>query len=416
MTTLNNTSPKPLTTWHYLIVAVAGVAFFIVNVIVTHNYFTSQFPGGNDSIPRYYGVRAWLFDGLNPYSEEVSERGQIAIYGRLANDLGEDKARFAYPFYTIFFFIPVAWLDWNWARAVGIALTETALVATTLFGLRTFRWSPPAWVLAITILWTIIFYHGTRTIILWQFAAISAALIAIGMWAIKERRDVLAGVCFALATAKPQMMFLILPLVGLWSLTARRWRFTVSLAISMLVLVGLSFLFVPTWLTDMAGQIDSYQNYTDIGSPINTLTRIVFPFLGQPVEWILNVLLAGWLLWEWWLVRRDDDGRFDWVISLTLVITNMIAFRTATTNYVMMLPALMYLFALTARKWGMKGNLIAVLVELVLFVGLWVLFVVTVNGRVEQPPMYLPLPFLLLAWLILVRKDANEQVLSSANG
>jgi hypothetical protein len=51
-----------------------------------------------------------------------------------------------------------------------------------------------------------------------------------------------------------------------------------------------------------------------------------------------------------------------------------------------------------------------------LLVGLWVLFVITVNGRIEQPPMYLPLPFLLLAWLILVRKDANEPALSTTHG
>jgi hypothetical protein len=407
MMTLPNKPTVSIPRWQYIAIGVLGVVLLVANVIVTHNYFTSQFPGGNDSVPRYYGARAWMFEGLNPYSDIVKERGQFAIYGRPANDSGEDKADFAYPFYIIFFYLPVALLDWNWARAVGIVVLEVCLVATALFSMRAFRWSPPPWLLAVTVLWTIIFYHGTRTLILWQFAGVSAVLITMGLWAIKEKRDVLAGVCLALATAKPQMLFLILPLIGLWSLTARRWRLSASLAISMLALLGISFLLVPSWLSDMLRQIQSYQNYTDIGSPINTLTRVVFPFLGQPVEWVLNIVLIGWLLWEWWQVRQGDAGRFDWVLALTLVITNMVALRTATTNYVMMIPALIYLFSLTARRWGTKANIAIVLVELALFVGLWVLFVVTVKGRIEQPPMYLPLPFLLLGWLIAVRKDAH---------
>lgn len=387
-----------------LLLAMAG------NVVFTYFYFTSRFPGGNDSVPRYYGVRAWLFEGVSPYSEEVSERGQYAIYGRLANDEGEDKARFAYPFYVIFFYAPLAWLNWEWARAIGIVSLELALIVSVIASLRAYRWTPPPWLLAVTIVWALLFYHGARTIILWQFAGIAAGLIALGMWAINGRRDALAGVCFSLATAKPQMMFLILPLLGLWSITARRWRLLASLAIGMSTLIGLSFLLVPAWLTDMLAQIEGYQKYTDIGSPINTLTNVVFPFLGQPVEWALYAALLLWLLWEWWKVRDGAGARFDWTMALTLVITNLVAPRTATTNYVMMIPALMFLFVAAVRTWGTKGTAGVIVTELILLVGLWVLFAATVQGRIEQPPMYLPFPFSLLAGLIIFRFVKQERV------
>jgi len=376
---------------------------FVADVIFTHNAFTVRFPGGNDSVPRYVGARAWLFEGLNPYREEVSERGQIMIYGRLANDLGEDKARFAYPFYVIFFYVPLAGLNWEWARAAGTVSLEIAMIVIAVTSWRMYKWTPPPWLFAITVIWLIVFYHGARTIILWQFAGLSAMLITLGMWAIKEKKDVAAGLCFALATAKPQMMFALLPLIGVWSLTARRWKLGASLAVSLIVLVGVSFLFVPTWLSDMLYQIRSYQDYTDIGSPINTLTQIYFPFLGAPVEWGVVSLLVMWMLWEWWQVRASDEGRYDWVVALTLVITNLIAFRTATTNYVMMMPALFYVFALMAQRWGTKANVWIAVTEVVLFIGLWILFAITVKGRVEQPPMYLPLPFTLLIALIILR-------------
>lgn len=382
---------------------------FVANVIITYRYFTVPFPGGNDSIPRYVGARAWLFEGLNPYHEEVSERGQRLIYGRLANDLGEDKARFAYPFYVIFFYVPLAGLSWEWARAIGTVSLEMAMIIIAVAAMRLYKWTPPPLLFAFTLALSLIFYHGARTIILWQFAGIAAMLIALGMWAIKQKREVFAGICFALATAKPQMMFLLLPLVGLWSLTARRWRLAASLTISMIVLVGVSFLFVPSWLSEMLNQIRAYQDYTDIGSPINTLARLYFPFLGEAAEWGVVGILSAWLMWEWWQVRASDEGRYDWVMALTLVITNLIAFRTATTNYVMMLPALFFLFAVMARRWGAKATAWIATIEIILLVGLWWLFAITVKGRIEQPPMYLPLPFGLLIALIIFRPKALNE-------
>ncbi|MBI3244767.1 MAG: DUF2029 domain-containing protein [Chloroflexi bacterium] len=385
----------------------AGLLLVVValgNIIFLHDFFTARFPGGNDSIPRWVGSLAWFSEGLNPYSDEVTDRAQEMIYGRRARP-EEDKQRFVYPFYTVFFYLPLLWLNYEWARAVGMVLLEVSLILTTIVSLRMYQWKPPSWLLALTVIWAVIFYHGARTIILWQMAGVVAVLIAVGLWAVKERRDVLAGVCLALATIKPQMTFLLLPLLGLWSLSARRWRLAASLAMSMAVLVGGSFLLLPGWLNDMQRQLADYTNYTHIGSPINILTQTVFPFLGQPVEWALVTILTVWLIWEWWGVRRDDGGRFDWVLALTLVATNLIVTRTATTNYVMMLPALIYLFVLAARAYGPKAHLWIALTEIVLLVGMWVVFVVTVQGREEQWPVYLPLPFGLLLGLMMYRRN-----------
>jgi len=272
-----------------------------------------------------------------------------------------------------------------------------------------YQWKPPLWLLALTVMWSVVFYHGARTIILWQLAGVVAALIAVGLWGIKEQRDVLAGVCLALASVKPQMAFLILPLIGVWSLATRRWKLAASLTVSLSVLVGVSFLLLPSWLSDMRLQLADYTNYTHIGSPLNIVTQIVFPALGQPVEWALISVLVVWLLWEWWLAWKHDSERLDWALALTLVITNLVVTRTATTNYVMMLPALIYLFAVAARTYGAKAYLWIALTEVVLLAGLWVLFAATVQGREEQWPVYLPLPLVLLSGLIMCRRNTIHQ-------
>jgi hypothetical protein len=393
--------------WQRIGLAILLITFFI-GAVFLHNNFTRQVPGGTDSTPRWVGTQAWAFEGLNPYSEEVTARAQQMVYGRLAKP-GEDKQKFAYPFYVIFYYLPLIWLDYNLARAIAMVILEGALISLTVLSLRTYRWSPPPWLAALTIAWAVLFYHGARTILLGQFAGISAVLIALSIWAIKERRDVLAGCALALASPKPQMLFLLIPLVGLWGLTARRWKITAAIAVTMSILTGLSFLFLPSWLSEMQAQLSDYTTYTHIGSPINILTTLVFPFLGAPVEWILNGILVAWLAWEWWQVRFSDTGKFDWVVALTLLVTNLVVVRTATTNYVMMLPALFYLLAAFSRTKGKRANLWIALIEIGLFIGLWMLFLFTVQGAEEQWPVYLPLPLGLLVALLVFRPKGSAR-------
>ncbi len=393
--------------WQIVTILIVFLGVF-TGAVFLHYRFVQQVPGGTDSVPRWVGTHAWVFEGLDPYSDEVTLRAQRMVNNRPALP-GEDKLRFAYPFYVVFYYLPFIGLDYNLARAIWMVMLEASLVGIALLGFRTYRWSPPPWLAALTVAWVVLFYHGVRTIILWQFAGISAVLIALSIWAIKERRDVLAGVALALASPKPQMVFLLLPLIGLWGLTARRWKITAASIVTMAVLAGLSFLFLPTWLVEMQAQLADYTTYTYIGSPINILTAIVFPFLGAPVEIVINSALVIWLLVEWWQVRSSDQGRFDWVLALTLLVTNLIALRTATTNYVMMLPALFYLFAAFARAKGRRANKWIAMVEIALFIGLWALFAFTVKGSEEQWPIYLPLPFGLLLALIAFRPRGKPQ-------
>ncbi|HJX41553.1 MAG TPA: hypothetical protein VJ345_08825, partial [Anaerolineales bacterium] len=74
----------------------------------TANYrVASQFPGGNDFLPRWVGAREWLQHGTSPYDRRVTEAAQRMIYGRLADPAaGEDIAHFAYPLPAMLFFGP----------------------------------------------------------------------------------------------------------------------------------------------------------------------------------------------------------------------------------------------------------------------------------------------------------------------
>jgi hypothetical protein len=255
--------------------------------------------------------------------------------------------------------------------------------------------------LAITLLWAVIMYNSTRTIILGQFAGPIFLCLAVSLLALKQDRDVLAGFLLSLTTLKPQMSYLIIPALLLWAVWHNRWRFVAGFTGAMALLASLSFLLLPSWLTSFIDQVRYYPAYTVTPSPLRVITGTFFPRLGQPVEYVLIGLLLLVMLWQWWQLRQETavTPKFLFIISLTLIVTNSIIVRTATTNYVIMYIPLFLLLHTISQRWR-GGNVWAASLLLALLVSTWALFLATIQGDFEHPATYLPLPIGLLLGLV----------------
>lgn len=376
------------------------------DVWATYVLFTSRYPGANDFASRWVGARAFWRDGLSPYSDEATRQIQLLIYGRPIlpeEELEFDPGPFAYPFYTVFLLLPLVWLPYPWAEAVWLVVLQVCLLVGLLLALRIHVWRPPRWLLACTAVWAFLFYPDVRALILGQFAVFVFAMVALALWALKGRRDVLAGLCLALSTVKPQMVFLLVPLLLWWMVREQRWRFVGSFLGGMILLLGASWLAEPWWMTGFLRQVARYPTYTAIGSPISILTRFVFQALGVWGAVVLSVLAVAFLVGALgWASRQETARAFEWAVGVCLIVTNLLALRTATTNYVVLLLPL----AMTFRAFQCErtGPWLVLLVEVVLLVGLWVLFLTTVVVKFEHPVVYLPLPFGLLAIFALGRR------------
>ena len=276
-----------------------------------------------------------------------------------------------------------------------------SLIGGVVLCLRLVEWRMPPWLLGVMLLWTVVFYNSARTIILGQFAALIFLWLAGSLWALQRERDVLAGVLLALTTIKPQMSFLLIPLLLLWGMGQRRWRFVGGFSAAMVGLLGLSFVLLPGWLAGFLTQVTAYPGYTITGSPIWVLTGFYFPQLGRPVELGLSALALGYLLVEWWRGWRETavTDEFLLLTGLTLLVTNLIVVRTATTNYVVLYILVIWGLKQVSDHWP-AGKWLVAAFFLLSTVGTWLLFLATIVGDQEHPINYLPLPFLLLAMLI----------------
>jgi hypothetical protein len=286
---------------------------------------------------------------------------------------------------------------------------EFALLAGVFLIIAMYRWRPPLWLAAFTAVWAILFYHGARTIVLGQVAGLVYLGLALSLWALHRRADALAGIALAFCTIKPQMIYLLIPFLLWWGWRRRRLRFLAYFAGVLAVLAGLSFLFLPTWPLDFVNQLLAYRSYealgytNRIGSPAWIISHVYLPLLGEAGEIMIVVLLLLYVAYTWQRYRDRPDA-FHWVVGITLVATNMITPRAATTNYIVLLLPLLLLFVALSRR-ARYGNWLVLAAELTWLVGLWLLFGVTVEGNLEGPLLYLPLPLIVLAAMLLYRRQ-----------
>jgi hypothetical protein len=125
---------------------------------------------------------------------------------------------------------------------------------------------------------------------------------------------------------------------------------------------------------------------------------------------VISLLLGLGMLFAWWLaLRPNGDDWFHWTLGITLVVSNLVVPRSATTNYVLMLVTILWVFAALDRspRWGRPVLLLSWLVS---FASLWWLHFATVVGNQEQPIMFIPIPVVVGLVLLVgygwLRRDA----------
>ena len=390
--------------------SVALLLLFVGMVVGTYFAYTVRFPGANDFYPRWRGAQLFWQEGIDPYSVEATEAIQTDMYGRLALP-NEDQVLFVYPFYVAFPLLPLIGLPYAWVQAIWLVVLMFSLVAGTILCLQFLDWQPPLWLTAVTLLWAIVYYSSTRTIILGQFAGLVFVCLIGCLFLLKKKFDVSAGLLLALATFKPQMVFLIIPALLIWGIGQKRWRFVGGFLGWLTGLAGFSFILEPRWLIGFMGQVFAYSGYTVVGNPIQIVTTYYLPLpqdgaVATAVDWAVRAILVIWLIYWWRVFPRTtiESSQFLYIVSITFVVTNLIVPETATTNYVMLYLPLLWGLHHIAKRWQW-GHIGVAVFDIVSFFLIWAIFLLLIEGNAENPFMFLPLPFGLLGMLIFGKRQ-----------
>jgi len=256
------------------------------------------------------------------------------------------------------------------------------------------------------MLFAFFWYNAVRPLINGNAVIIVAFLLAGAFWAIKEHADEMAGVLLAFSTIKPQVVVLLLAFVVFYAAVNGRWRLILWLVGTVVILSGATMLLLPDWILQNIREVLRYPGYNPPGTPGAALA-VWMPAIGQKIGYVFTAGVALTLLVEWIAARKADFKGFLWAASLTLVLSPWSGIQNDPGNFIIMFPALTMILALLDDRWRRSGWLVSLGLIVIILVGLWWIFLntlQTVNGQPQQSPvMFFPLPALLVVLLFWVR-------------
>lgn len=387
-----------------LLLTALFVAIVLLYGTLLRYTFTPYYQGANDFFIPWLAVRALVWEGADPYGPEVTRAIQTRLFGGEAPP-DHHQFDFAYPLTVAPLLAPYTALPYRWAQPLWHATLHGLLIAGLLLWARALFDRPLAPLLLVGLgLWGLTFYHAARAFILGQIAVVGFATAAVALWALHERRWVTAGVALAIATVKPQLAFLLVPLcllLGWWGggkdREERRALF-LGFALALGVLLGLAFLWQPAWPLAWLRRLTEYNRYTSVGQATDALSVLALALqrlgLGQPwVAPLATTLLVAPLGWAAWRQRQHPDWL--WLGSAALLVTAWITPRTATTDQTLLLLPLVYLLGRVPRAR-------ALLIAIVGWAMMWAAFFATLRGDTEALTMRLWFPLLVaLLWLVV---------------
>jgi len=267
-------------------------------------------------------------------------------------------------------------------------------------------WRIHGWILAVYLIFALLWYHAVRPLINGNAVILVALFIAGALEAIRHGRDEFAGVLLAFSTIKPQLVVLIIPFILFWSITVQRWKILIWLLITLVILSVSAMIFVIDWPLQNLVEVLRYPGYNPPGTP-GAAFSTWWPVLGSRLGWGLTIVLGIVLGIEWYLVRGKDYRWFLWTACLTLVISQWIGIQTDPGNFIVLFIPLVLIMATWEVRWGVKkGQIVALVMMIMLFVGVWGIFLATIDygDQPQQAPiMFFPLPLFILVGLYWVR-------------
>ncbi len=370
------------------VILYAALAFGIYNGLTRHAL------GANDFYSRWMGARALFLRGENPYSENVTREIQMGMYGQLAR-VDQDQVAFAYPLYAAYVAAPLVIFPYAVAQALWMALLVMGVVAGALALAFVNRLALSPITLAAILLGALFFYPSVRGIFLGQYALFSFTLVALASFAIATEHATTAGILLALASVKPQPVIFLLPLILFWAWCNGKRRVVWGALLILALLLGSSFLLVPSWFGDFLNGLQNYAQYAPVGPPLETFFKLFAPnSFATSLFFIASGLLIVGMLAFVWKHRAQNWFAFQTSLGFAALVTTLLAGRIGTPDQVLLLIPL---FAWLGQAQSQTRRVLLIFVALGMLTAPWLVFLNLLEGDKEAIVVTTVLPLFVSA-------------------
>ena len=329
---------------------------------------------GADFLIYWQAGRALFLDGTNPYSDSTTELIEWGIYGHLAY-ADQDQLRYAYPPFSLLVVLPTSFMNYPWAQAYWMAFNILLIfLAIALIWKRQSLW---------VLIGLLFFYPVSRGIIMGQFALMIGAvlIIAYKLTQVDGRREKLfqfiAGILLAWCSMKPQLIILVFAFFVLKAIRDRQFHFFRGFITGLVVFATISFIMVPTWLTDWIDLIENYIGYMPYRPVIAdwlSFVNIDWSLISVKIVFAsMAAILTLFAIKAWWKARIRDYLLLGWLVLIGQVI-NPNANSLLSDQVLFLLPLSIWLMDRSMPGW------IRVSVWALFLCVPWVLFLLFFDG------------------------------------
>ncbi len=358
--------------WTLALIGLATVT--VVSALIGADIALSRVvQGGGGFFVGWQGARAFLFEHTEPYSGTVAGETQQLAYGRFARE-GENPYFLSIPFFILLLYFPFAlFSDPATARALWMFLSQAAMLGTSFLSLHLIEWRPRRAFHVMFSLLSIFVIYSVVSLLEGSPVVMLSLVCTMILFAYYIEQDELAGALLVFALFAWQASLLFMVLLGWKAFYDKRWRVLAGFGMTLIVLLGLSFLVYPGWILPFLTS-----SLAAIRTPFGITSAAIFarlsPDYGARVTQAVILLTISMLVYEWAATRHSDFRRFIWAACLSFAATPLLGFRTEMSNLVILFPGLALIFAATTERWRTGYWLTGLLVLLVLLVP-WSLFV-----------------------------------------
>ncbi len=300
---------------------------------------------GGDFYPIWLTGRELLFHGSSPYTSEMTRKIQTGLFSRPMDpqrpgDPPIDFRAFSYPLYADLLAAPLLPLGFDAARLVLGLLLPLLTAASLVLWLQAFHLQIPNRTLAVAIVLLLVSYPVLEGLYAQQAGLLVGAALAMSAASLARGWYALSGTLLALASVKPQLVWLFAVWLLLWAVSEWKSRkeFALGFTLTMTLLVLLSQVILPGWFSGWWRSLVGYSRYA-----LPPLTQLVLGrSLGIVAEFAMLVL-AGVICWR---TRRlpTAAGGFSLAASLVLTITVLLEpTGGAVFDQVVLIPAILWL-------------------------------------------------------------------------
>jgi hypothetical protein len=323
-------------------------------------------PRGNlsDLYPRWLGSRELLLHGRDPYTPEFTRETQAGYYGRpLAPDGHRNRSYdqgFYYPVYVAFFLAPTINLPFPIVQKGFFWLLLSLTVITIPLWTRVLHWPMTPWAFATLVVLTIGSLTFVEGLLLQQITLFVVPLMAVAVALLVFDRPIPAGILLAFSTVKPQLVFLLLLWLAIWTLAdwRHRYRWAASFLLTMVILCAASEWYLPHWIPRFWQALREYRSYTGEMSVTDEM-------IGAPWSRVIEVSAAAVLNVACWRERRQaaNTSAFAFICCLVLAVTILVTPTYGLYNQLLLVPAL--LIMLKDRRTIWQANIVSRLLTVV---------------------------------------------------